>query len=584
MDRHWHIQPQDSARIQTLERLSGIPSVVAQLLVARGVHDADAAKIFLDPKLGELRDPESLPGVSQAAELIHAAVKANRRIIIYGDYDADGMTSTAILYRCLELVSANVGYYIPNRMDEGYGLNCEAIEKLAHTGASMIISVDCGITSIKEAEKAKELGVDLIISDHHELADQLPPAAAIVHPRLPGHSYPFDGLCGAGVAFKLAWAICQRASNAKKVSPRLRNYLLSAIGLAAIGTIADVVPLVDENRIIVKHGLKSLRAHPVPGLECLMKLTGISNKRELGGEDVGFVIGPRLNAAGRLGQAQLGVELLTTESPDRAKSLAEYIHELNNSRASLERSIYLAANKQVKEQFDPDSEPALVLSGRGWHKGVIGIVAGRLAEKYHRPVVMIALDELGSTPGTGSARSVAGVNLHEALYACTEYLVTFGGHAAAAGLRIDEPHIDRFRAHFCDQIAERFSEEKRVAELLIDTEAPLSAMTLRTVTQIESLSPFGEANPRPLFCATGVELAEAPKTMGKGDRHITLSVQQNGVTFRGIAFNKAEWLDDLCQANQPIDLAYRPIINEFRGRRNVELHIADWRKTASVPI
>ena len=584
MERHWHIQPQDSARVQSLERLAGIPSVVAQLLVSRGVHDADTAKIFLSPKLSELRDPELLPGVSKAADLIHAAAAAKRRIIIYGDYDADGMTSTAILYRCLNLISANVGYYVPNRMDEGYGLNCAAIEKLADTGAEMIISVDCGITSVAEAAKAKELGVEMVITDHHELADELPSAAAIVHPRLPGHDYPFDGLCGAGVAFKLAWAICQRASNAKKVSPALRNYLLSAIGLAAIGTIADVVPLIDENRIIVRHGLKSLLAHPLPGLEQLMELTGIRKKSELGSEDVGFVLGPRLNAAGRLGQAQLGVELLTTDSPDRAKSLAEYIHELNNSRASLERSIYLAANKQVKEQFDPESEPALVLSGRGWHKGVIGIVAGRLAEKYHRPVVMISLDELGTTPGTGSARSVGGVNLHEALYACTEDLVTFGGHAAAAGLQIAEPHIDQFRSNFCDQIAERFAPEERIAELRIDTEAPLPAMTLRTVSQIESLSPFGQSNPRPMFCTSGVTLVDPPKTMGKGDRHITVTVVQNGVKFRGIAFNRAEWLDDLSKADHPIDIAYRPIINEFRGRRTVELHIADWKKSAMTTV
>ncbi len=207
MERLWHIQPQDSARVQSLEQLAGIPSVVAQLLVSRGVYDADTAKIFLNPKLTELRDPELLPGVSKAADLIHAAVAAKRRIIIYGDYDADGMTSTAILYRCLELISANVGYYVPNRMDEGYGLNCAAVEKLANTGAEMIISVDCGITSVAEASKAKELGVEMIITDHHELAAELPPAAAIVHPRLPGHAYPFDGLCGAGVAFELAWAI-----------------------------------------------------------------------------------------------------------------------------------------------------------------------------------------------------------------------------------------------------------------------------------------------------------------------------------------------------------------------------------------
>ena len=577
MDKLWHIKPHDAAVVTALERSANIPSVIAQLMIGRGITSRDSALLFLESKLSGLRDPELLPGVTEAAAHIVDAIRSSERIIIYGDYDADGMTSSAILYRCLKLLDANVGYYVPSRMSEGYGLNSDAIEKLAHAGASLIISVDCGITSVVEAQKARELGVKLIITDHHEFASELPDATAIVHPALPGSSYPFSGLCGAGVAFKLAWALCQRAEDSKKVSPRCRAFLMSAIGLAAIGTVADVVPLIDENRILVKHGLRSLKAEPTAGIERLLKLTDLDKKSELQCEDIGFVIGPRLNAAGRLGQAQLGIELLTTEDPSRADDLANYIHELNNSRASLERKIYKAAKEQIAENFDPESDPALVLSGRGWHQGVIGIVAGRLAERYHRPVVVISVDELGAKPATGSARSVPGVNLNEALRGCTEHLVAHGGHAAAAGLRIDEPHIDRFRASFCEQIAEQFSEEKRVAELSIDTEAALSGMTLKTVQIIESLAPFGAGNPRPLFCTSGVELAAEPKTMGKGERHISLTLQQHQVKFRAVAFNQAEWVEPMKNHSGPLEIAYRPIINEFRGRRSVELHLVDWK-------
>lgn len=271
MGKRWRIHPHDAARIAQLERSAGIPAVVAQLLICRGVRDADAARAFLDAKLTGLRDPAELPGIQEASDRIHAAIQAQRRIIVYGDYDADGMTATAVLLGCLQLLGADAGYYVPNRLDEGYGLHAEALRKLADRGAAMVISVDCGIGSVQQADAAREAGLELIVTDHHELADQLPQADAIVHPRLPGRDYPFPDLCGAGVSLKLAWALCQRSSQAKKVSPRMRDYLLTAVGLAALGTVADVVPLVDENRVLVRHGLTSLRQRPTLGLAALMK-------------------------------------------------------------------------------------------------------------------------------------------------------------------------------------------------------------------------------------------------------------------------------------------------------------------------
>ena len=577
MDKRWRIQPHDAERIAHLERRAGVSPVVAQLLAARGVTDPEAARLFVDAKLSGLRDPELLPGLTEAAARVHTAVQQKRRIVIYGDYDADGMTAAGLLFCCLRLLGADVGYHVPNRLEEGYGLNQDALDKLAARGASMIISVDCGIGSIDEAETARELGLELVVTDHHQLADRLPAAAAIVHPSLPGSDYPFDGLCGAGVAFKLAWALCQRASQAKKVSPAMREYLLSAVGLAALGTVADVVPLLDENRILVRHGLVSLRDRPVPGIAALLKVTKLDQKPQLSGEDIAFTLAPRLNAAGRLGQAQLGVELITTQAPDRAQSLAEYIHELNGTRDTLERSVYLAANKQTKEQFDPDGDPALVLAGVGWHPGVIGIVAGRLAEKYHRPVVVISWDQIGAKPGVGSARSACGVNLHEALAVCGEHLLSHGGHAQAAGLKIQEPKLTAFRSEFCEHVAGQTSEKDRIPEVRIDAEAPLSQLTLNTVQQIEQLAPFGCGNPRPILCASGVSLAGPPRRMGSSERHLSLKLRQHGVSLRAVAFGRGEDADELAKIDGPLDIAFRPVINEFRGRRSVEMHLVDWR-------
>ncbi len=583
MQKRWRIQPHDAPRIAALERSAGLPPVLAQLLVARGVSDAESARTFLEAKLTGLREPEQLPGVVQAVDRLDAAVRAGRRIYVYGDYDADGMTAAAILVRALRLFGADVHYHVPNRLEDGYGLNEDALTNLAARGAAVVVTVDCGIASLAEADAAKRLGLELIITDHHAPAERLPEASAIVHPALPGGNYPFAGLCGAGVAFKLAWALCQRASNAKKVSPEMRGFLLTAIGLASLGAVADVVPLLDENRILVRHGLHSLKDQPPLGLARLMQITELDQKPTLEAEDIAFTLAPRLNAAGRLGQAQLGIDLLTTDDPDRADSLARYIHQLNEDRASLERKIQLAASKQAKEEFDLENDPALVLADRGWHAGVIGIVAGRLAEKYNRPVVLLSLDPLGVKPGLGSARSAGACNLHQALMACTAYLVSHGGHAAAAGLKIDEGQIPAFRSAFCEYVSSESPRDHRQAELVIDAESPLSQLTLPVVEQIERLAPFGHGNPRPLLCASGVELAEPPRRIGGGERHLSLKLRQHNVTLRAVGFNLGEAADALTAHAGPIDIAYRPVINAFRGRRSVEMHLVDWRPAKPFP-
>ncbi|MEO1524289.1 MAG: single-stranded-DNA-specific exonuclease RecJ [Planctomycetota bacterium] len=578
MKRKWRIVPHDSSRVEGLIRATGLPPVVAQLLVSRGVYDSEAASAFLSTKLTGLRDPLELPGVEKATDLVAAAIEAKTPVVIYGDYDCDGMTGTAILYNGLKLLGGNVSYHVPNRLEEGYGLNADSIRKLASRGKQMIISVDCGVTSVACAELCKELGVKLIITDHHTIDDGLPDADAIVHPRLPGTNYPFGELCGAGVAFKLAWAVCQRVCGSKKVTEPLRRYLMQSLSLAAIGTVADVVPLVDENRILVTHGLKMLGAEPLTGLAELMKVSKLAEATRLNTESISFNLAPRLNASGRLGQAQLGVELLTTDAVERAQALAEYIDQLNGNRDSLQRSVTLAAQKQIKERFDAENDPALVLAGVGWHQGVIGVVAGRLSDKYAKPVIVLSMDASGKSEAVGSGR-VGGtdVNLHAALAECEDRLVRFGGHKAAAGLTIDERQIDGFREDFCEAVSKQWTEKQIEPEIVIDAEASFAQLNLNAVRQIEMLEPFGAGNPRPTLMCQEVQLEEPARKMGSGDRHLTVRVRQGNKVIRGVAFGAADWCDELNACDGPIQLAYRPVINEFGGYRRVEIHVVDWR-------
>ena len=578
MQKKWRIVPHDAGRVEELARSSRLPPVVAQMLVSRGVYSADDATRFLNSKLTSLRDPQELPGVPEATGILIQAINDKTPIVIYGDYDCDGMTGSAILVNALRMLKADVSYHVPNRLEEGYGLNPDAIRRLAKLGKKLIVSVDCGITSIHCADLCKELGVQLVITDHHTIGDQLPAADAIVHPQLPGKAYPFAGLCGAGVAFKLAWALCQEVCGAKKVTEPMRRFLMQSLALAAIGTVADVVPLLDENRVLVTHGLRMLRAEPLPGLVELMKVSKLAEQSTLNTESIGFNLGPRLNAAGRLGQAQLGVELLTIGAGERATSLAEYINQLNGNRDSLQRSVYLAAQKQIKSDFDPEADPALVLAGVGWHQGVIGVVAGRLAEKYGKPVFVISLDSAGKGEATGSGRAGGmKINLYEALEDCSETLVRFGGHKAAAGVTLDERKIEAFRGAFCEAVSRQCEDLDLVPELRIDAEMPISQLNLNVVKQIEMLAPFGQGNPRPLLYCGSVSLDEPARKMGGGDRHLTLNLCQGSKTIRGVAFGAGEWCDEINETEGPIEIVYRPVINEFRGFRKVEIQLVDWR-------
>lgn len=589
MQKKWKFHPHDSPAAAGLASASGVSPVVARLLSLRGIDSPARIRQFLDAKLVDLRAPAELPGVPAATERIQRSITSGEEIVVHGDYDCDGMTSTAILYLCLKQLGAAVSYHLPNRLDDGYGLHADIVEKLAERGKKLIVTVDCGIGSCEAARRARQLGVGLVITDHHQFGSELPDADAIVHPALPGCDYPFHGLCGAGVAFKLAWALCQNAQpkpglGAQRVADHLRDFLIRALSLAAIGTVADVVPLVDENRIIVRNGLRSLSSTAMAGLSRLLMATKLNERKVLSSEDIAFTLAPRLNAAGRLGQAQLGVELLTTADEKRAEALADYIQQLNANRETLERSMLLSAIKQANEEHSTRDDPALVLAMPGWHPGVIGIVAGKLAEKYHKPVVMIALDQIGAKPGIGSARSPSGVDLHLALQSCAQWLISGGGHAAAAGLKIEEKQVIAFRAAFCEAVAEQTGRCENEPQIIIDAEAPLGLLDLAAVEQIELLAPFGHGNHRPLLCASGVQMLEPPKTMGGTGRHLSLQLTQHGSKLRAVAFGQAEnWLESLSKVHGLIDVAYRPVINDFRGFKKVELHIVDWRPHTLVP-
>jgi single-stranded-DNA-specific exonuclease len=579
MPLRWSVRAHDIEAIQAIEQTCRVSPVVAQILAVRGLTDPLAINSFFDLRMTGLRNPQSLPGLETAVERIYRAIEAKKRIVIYGDYDCDGMTATAIAFRCIETLGGCVDYFVPSRIEDGYGVNQDSLVKLRDRGAELIVTVDCGIGSVEEIAIAKHLGMEIVVTDHHVIGDRLPEADAIVHPGLPGGDYPFQGLCGAGVAFKLAWGLCQRHHGSEKLPAKLRDFLFYAVSLAAIGTIADVVPLLDENRIIVNHGLKLLRQYANPGLQALVELCKLDGKPKLDAEDIAYVLGPRLNAAGRLGQAQLGVELLTVQAAERGKSLADYIDQLNKSRESLDRAMYRAASKILHEQFDVARETGIVLSHPDWHLGVIGIVAGRIAEKFHRPTVLISMDRLGTKPAVGSARTACGVNLYEVLRHCRGHLLGFGGHPAAAGLTIEPTNIAAFREAFSHQVRCQIPGGEMVPELEIDVQAPFSQLTVKTLSELEQLAPFGAGNPRPVMCATGVRLIEPPQTIGTDARHVAMRLAQYDCRLRAVGFGKGEWLSQLNPADGLFDFAFKPVINHFQGRRSVELHLIDFRKS-----
>lgn len=547
--------------------------LVAQLLWNRGIDDADKARAFMKPKLNDLHDPALLGGVQLAAERIAQAVAKKEKIVIYGDYDVDGITAVAILHACLKMVDADVDFYIPHRLDEGYGVNTEAIDKIISGGANLIITVDCGISAVEQVAIANKSGVDVIITDHHSPPEQLPDAVAVVHPAI-GGTYPNTDLCGAGVAFKLAWQVAREICGQSRVDDKMRDFLMEATCLAALGTIADVVPLVGENRVLAVFGLQGLAATKRPGLRALLDSAGLLGEK-LDAYHVGFRLAPRLNAAGRMGHARLAVEMLTRASEARAVEIATYLNTQNTARQKVEREITAQAVEMVRAAgMDAPDRRTIVLASDDWHGGVIGIVASRLVDRFAKPAILIAFNGRG---GQGSGRSVPGFNMCDALSACGEYLASFGGHAMAGGVRIEHDNVDAFAASMEAYARDNFIDAPAAPILRIDAETTLSALDYLTVEHIQRMAPFGQGNAAPVVVVRNCKVLIPPRRIGKTGRTVTMTLQQDGVSMRTVGFSMGDLADHLAGATY-VDAAAEPVLNTFNGRTTVELQLKDVKR------
>jgi single-stranded-DNA-specific exonuclease len=547
--------------------------LLVHLLSNRGVLDSETARDFLNPKMTQLHDPDLLPNISTAASRMSRAVREGQPIVIYGDYDVDGITASSILWHTLRLAGAHVRTYVPHRIEEGYGINCDAITAMCEADP-LIISVDCGITAVEPAAIAKAKGVDLIITDHHEMDEDprnLPDAYALVHPRLPGSEYPFGDLCGAGVAFKLAWQFARVHNGSDRLPKVYRDLMVQQMSLAALGTVADIVPLVDENRVITTFGLGQIKHTDFIGLNALIDASRLRDEK-IDAYHVGFVLGPRLNACGRMGHAKDAVHLLTEATEDEAIDIAEFLADENDKRRATEKKIVDQAAQQVVDRgYDHADCRAIVVADHDWHPGVVGIVASRIVEQFSRPAIVMNID---GDEAHGSARSVEGVSIHDALKHCEDLLVSFGGHAMAAGLRVKLENLDAFRDRLVAYVNEQLSADDLCSIVDIDTECTLADISLPEVQQIERMAPFGPHNPKPVLCVRGARLERPPMIMGQTGKHMRLTLRQGDSYLNAVAFNMADLATQLVPGMQ-LDVAFEPKTNTWQGRTSVDMMVKD---------
>jgi single-stranded-DNA-specific exonuclease len=569
--KQWVIHPPDDRSTQLAQSLN-ISPLLAQILINRAITDTRTGALFLRPKLIELISPERMPGIEAAVHRLRQAIENKEKITLYGDYDVDGITGVSILLQVLTLLGADVDYYIPHRIDEGYGLNAEAIRSLAKSGSKVIVTIDCGIAAFDEALLAEQLGLDLIITDHHQTETSLPKAVAIVHPAL-DESYSNQDSSGSMVAYKLAWAIANQASRGPKLEPALREFMLNATGLAALGTIADVMDLRGENRVLTSFGLKALPQCSLTGIQALIETAGLTGQG-LDSFDIGFKLAPMLNAAGRMGHARLAVELLSSNSQNRSMQIAEYLKEQNNQRQRCERKIFEQACEMIVGYgLNHPDQKSIVLSCENWHAGVLGIVASRIAETFYRPAILI--NAPGKTDSAqGSGRSIPGFCLLSAIRACEHHLINFGGHKMAAGITIQPEKIDRFAADFEAYARQNLNEDDIVAKLHIDALAQLDQFSREAVGQLGMLGPFGPGNPPPIFATKGVRLACPPRRVGAKNDHLQLAITDSRNSIRCIGFRMGK-LEKKLLEHDFFNVAYQAQINNYNGFSNVEFVLAD---------
>jgi single-stranded-DNA-specific exonuclease len=559
----------DDAAAETLAAALNLAPVVARLLCQRGYSDPEFAERFLNPSLEHLHDPMLLADMPIAVERILAAIARKERIAIHGDYDVDGVTSTVILRRALELLGADVVHFIPERLKDGYGLQPVALERLHADGVALVISVDCGIRGADAARRARELGVDLIITDHHEPDTELPPALAVINPKRHDCTYPDKHLAGVGVALKLVQALCRRSGK--------DSWLPGFLKVAAIGTLADVVPLVGENRVIAKLGLDLLSRGPHKvGLRSLLEIAGLTGK-VIDSYHISFLVAPRVNAAGRMSTPDIATRLLLASDEamgEEVRALALQLDGENVRRQEEEAEILAAAKKIVQTDPDVGARTILVVAGESWHRGVIGIVASKLVDSFHRPAIVLSIED---GVAHGSCRSVPHFDMLGALERCAPLFVRFGGHKQAAGLTMDAARVRELRLAINDVADETLGPEQLMPRLRIDSDLTFRGITGGVASGIAALAPFGAGNPRPVFSARRVEIVDGPRKLK--ERHLKMALRQDGRIFRAVAWRAAERHDYITEHKAALDVAFSLEQNQYNGETYVELTLADMRQS-----
>lgn len=560
----WRLKP-PSPNTADFASETGTTNLKAQLLLNRGISDKDSASAFLSPRLNDLLDPMILKDMDKAVEYVLYAFEHREHIAVYGDYDADGITATALLLNLFSSLNIQASSYIPDRLSEGYGLNMDAVRKLSERGVQLIITVDCGIANRREIEFAQSQGMKVVVTDHHQIPVDFEPVCPTVNPNRADSSFPFKSLAGVGVAFFLAVAIRaalrDRDQFVKIPEPDLRNYL----DLAALGTVGDMVPLVGQNRVIALHGIEAMKKTVWPGIRAMKATSGVDVKA-IYSYDLAFRLAPRLNAPGRMGDINAGLTALTTDSDTVAGDMARELNNMNGQRQSIECEILKEIEETIIPGLDLKNKKTLVIAKPGWHKGVLGIVASRLLDKYRRPCLLLTVD--GDT-ASGSGRSIDGFNLFKAMSRMSHVLEKFGGHYHAAGCTLKLSDVDELRRGLEEIAIEELRDEDLIPAIVIDAEASLSDWTLGSVAEVRSLEPFGSGNPDPVFYSGGIEVLDSRIV---GERHLALRVRQGTTTLDAMGFNLA-YMHPL--NHETINMIYAPEINSWNGYKKVRLRIVD---------
>ena len=564
----WSLLNPNQNTVSSVKKAFRTSEVIARVLANRNILNPNLARPFFTPNLDMLHNPYLMQDMDKAVERVLKNIKSGKPIMVFGDYDVDGTTGAAALYLAFQKFGADVTYYIPDREKEGYGLSYHGIEVAKDIGIDLIITCDCGINAFEQVDFANEQNIDLIITDHHTTDTELPKAHAILNPKRKDCEYPFKGLCGGGVAFKLITAV------GNELNIPLTDYE-EIIPLITLGIAADVVPIKDENRVLVHHGLNILKNLEKPGLKTLLELAGLKGHISVG--QLVFSIAPRINAAGRLGDANRAVELLVTDDQDKARLLVKELDNENKRRQMIQQAVVDEALLKVNAEADLKNENALVLANAGWHPGVVGIVASKIKEEFNRPTIIIALEN-GS--GKGSARSVAGFDLYEALTACKTHLDGYGGHPMAAGLTLSNQKLEDFKKAFIDFANERLTKENLQATLTLDSEMALQDITPRFMEFLDKLSPYGPGNMRPKFAIRNVEIAGVPKVIGKTGEHIRFKIKQGLKSYPAVGFGLSNKYEMLI-TGQPVDIACVVETNEWQGNTSIQMNVRDIKRAVT---